>query len=354
MPLDLKASAMDIEIQTLSKEKIPELCDFLIAGFHQPPDAEFAAESVLEWKYFDSLGITAQPRSFVGTLNGRIVACIGVCPTWFVIGYPRQLISASHGIDWLATKSEVSAGLMVYQRSEEDSDVQFAIGGTQQAIAIKKKLGYKFPMQAPTFCRILRPTSRLRRPREDALWKAAIKVTRDYSRRLLYFRRSPKTHLELRQVSAFGDEIARITNACKMPDVHTLRTTELLNHYLRYPKKNISGWLLMEDNRMRGFALLSVVQHQGIRMGRIADCFMDCLDHDLWHSAIYSLTNQLNVDKADMVVCYGTTQWMAAALKNGGFYRQKLSPLSLRDPKNLVPSNASFYLTHLEADHAYL
>ena len=345
---------MDIEIQSLPKEILPELRDFLITGFQQTPDAEFAQESVLAWKYFDSIGVNAHSRSYVGILNGRIVACIGVCPTWFVLGHQRQMLSASHGIDWLATKSGVSAGLMVYQRSEEDSDVQFAIGGTQQAIAIKKKLGYKFPMQVPTFCRILRPIYRLRRPRQDALWKAVLKVARDYSRQLLYFRRSPKNHLKLRQVSAFGDEIARITSACKMPDVHTLRTPELLNHYLRYPKKNISGWLLMEGNQMRGFALLSIVQHQGIRMGRIADCFMDCLDHDLWHSAIYSLTNQLNADKADMVVCYGTTQWMAAALKNGGFYRQKLSPLSLRDPKNLVPNNASFYLTHLEADHAYL
>ena len=345
---------MDIEIQSLPEEKMSELRDFLITGFQQPPDADFAAESVLKWKYFDPLDSAATPRAFIATVNGRIVACVGICPTQLVMENPKQLVSAYHGIDWLATKSEVSAGLMVCQRSEEYSDIQFVIGGTPQAIAMKKKLGWKFPIQVPTFCRILRPIYRLQRPRADALWKATLKIIRDHGRRIFYFRRHPETHLELRQVNSFGDEISRITTACQMLDIHTLRTPELLNHYLRYPKKNISGWLLLENNQVRGFAMLSIVQQQSLRLGRIVDCFMDGLDSKLWHAALFALTDQLNANQADLVFCYGSTPWMAAALKNNGFYQQKLSPLSLRDPKHLIPSNASFYLTHLEADHAYL
>ena len=271
-----------------------------------------------------------------------------------VVEHTGTLISACSATDWLAAKSEVSAGLMVYKRSEECSDVQFVIGGTPLSIAIRKRLGYKFPIQVPTFCKVFRPGYRLRRPRQDALWKAILKVARDYGIRMRFFRRPPETHLELRQVSAFGDEISLITSACKMPDVHTLRTPELLNHYLRYPKKNISGWLLMEGSQVRGFAILSIVQQQAVRVGKIVDCFMDCLDHDLWHAALHVLTSKLNTDAADMVVCYGTTPFMVAALDHSGYYRQKLSPFSLRDPKNLLPGTASFYLTHLEADHAYL
>jgi len=344
---------MDIEIQSLPKKKISELHDFLITGFQQPPDAEFAAESVLEWKYFDPLDSATAPRAFIATVNGRIVACVGICPTRLVVGLSPQLVTASHGIDWLADKSEVAAGLMVGQQSEENFDVQFVIGGTPQAIKIKKKQGWIFPLQVPTFCRILRPIYRLQSPRQDALWKAAVKVARDYGRRMFCCRRSPKTALVVRQVEVFGNEIERITSACQMPDVHTLRTPELLNHYLRYPKKNISGCLVMAGNQVRGFALLSIVQRQGIRMGKIVDCFLDCLDQDLWHAALFALTNQLQANGADLVVCYGSTPWMAAALKNNGFYQQKQSPLSVRDPKNLIPNNATFYLTHLEADHAY-
>jgi len=345
---------MDIEIHPLRKAEIPALRDFLISGFNELADAEFASEPVLEWKYFDPIGDNAGPRAFIATLNGRIVASVGICPTHFVMGESGQMVSAMHGVDWLASKKEVSAGLMVCQRSEEYSSVHFVIGGTSQAIAIKKKLGYKFPIEVPSFCRILRPMHWLRRPGPDAIWKSILKAFRDYGRGVSHLRRPRGIRLGLRQVSVFGDEVGQVTSACRMTDVHTLRTPELLNHFLRYPGKNISGWLLMEGSRVRGFALLSIVNKGGLRVGRIADCFMDSLDPKLWHSALCFLTDRLGADHADLVVCYGTTTWMATALKRSGFYVQKLSTLSLRDPKNRIPSDASFYLTHLEADHAYL
>jgi hypothetical protein len=171
---------------------------------------------------------------------------------------------------------------------------------------------------------------------------------------MTHFRQPPRIHLGLCRVDAFGDEIGLVTSKCKMAAVHTLRTPELLNHYLRYPGKNISGWVLKEGNQVRGFALLSIVRQQAFRIGRIADCFLDSLDSDLWHAALHALTNQLIENNADMVVCYGSTHWIAKALKENGFYVLKTSPLLVRDAKKLIPENASFYLTHLEADHAYL
>ncbi len=37
----------------LPRTDIPELSRFLTAGFHTPPEADYAAPEVLRWKYLD-------------------------------------------------------------------------------------------------------------------------------------------------------------------------------------------------------------------------------------------------------------------------------------------------------------
>lgn len=343
----------DFHLEPLERNRLAELQQFLLGGFDEPQDAEFASLSVLDWKYFDPVGSFNGPRALLATVDGRIVSCIGVCPTQLVVGNRSEQISASHAIDWLADRKTVSAGLAVYQRSETYSDVQFAIGGTEQALAIKRKLGYTFPLNAAVYVKVLRPWHRLRPGGADAGWKAALKVARDYARRISSPLPPLRMKLDLRRIRTFGSEIEDITRACAMSEVHTLRSPDLLNHLLRYPLRSVSGWLFTEGSRTRGFALLSTAERHRTRIGRIVDCFMDHLDQDLWQSALHALTNQFDTDSVDIAVCYATTPWMANALEHVGFHQERLSPVSLRDPKHLIPTSASFYLTHLEGDHAY-
>lgn len=344
---------MTIKVRQIEESDIPAASRFLLAGFSAPLNDAFAAPDVLRWKCFDPRGGLEIPCGFVATENGQIVAYEGLCATRFVGSRLAYTVSAGHGIDWLAAKQAFAAGLMVAQRSDESVDVQFSIGGSAIAIKIKKKLGW-INRSVPEYYRVLRPSLYLRKPESKASWKQLAKIARGYSRWLLHPRRELTEHIELRRVDSFGDEVTQIVNACNMQEIHSLRTPELLNHFLRYPRKNITGWHLIKDGQVRGFALLSVVQHGNVRTGRIADCFLDCLDLHLWQAAIYALTDQLARQSADMAACYGTTPWMAKILKCNGFYCQRLSPFMIQDRKKLLPEAASFYLTHLEADHAYL
>ena len=41
------------EILPLTSDDIPELSRFLTAGFHTPPEADYAAPEVLRWKYLE-------------------------------------------------------------------------------------------------------------------------------------------------------------------------------------------------------------------------------------------------------------------------------------------------------------
>lgn len=346
---------MELEVRAIQESDILMVSRFLITGFGTAADAEFAAPDVLRWKCFDPQGQADYPRGFVAMENGRIVAYVGQCPTQFVGASLAKPVSAGHGIDWLAAKENIGAGLEVGPKGNERVDVGFSIGGTAIAIKIKKRIkAWKFGVPVPTYCRVLRPAYYLRSPRPDALWKCLAKIVRESGRWLLHPRQKPNVSIVLKQVESFGAEVTQIVDACQMPEIHTLRTPELLNHFLRYPRQNITGWHIMQENQIRGFTLLSLVRNGNIRTGKIADCFLDSLDVDLWHAALHALTNQLREQSADMVVCYGTTSWMVEALTQNGFYQQRLSPFAIRDPKKLLPENASYYLTHLEADHAYL
>ena len=346
---------MAIEVRPIEKSDIPTVSDFLTRGFNDSPNAEFAAPDVLQWKCFDAQGNDGVPRGFVAIENGRIVAYVGRQPAQFVGGDLVTPVITEHGIDWLADKQSFAAGLLAGQRSDESIDIGFSIGGTDIAIKIKKRIkAWKFGMPVPTYCRVLRPLHYLRSPRQVVAWRCLAKIAREYWRWLRHPRQKPNVSIVLKQVESFGAEVTQIVDACQMPEIHTLRTPELLNHFLRYPRKNITGWHIMQENQIRGFTLLSLVRNGNIRTGKIADCFLDSLDVDLWHAALHALTNQLREQSADMVVCYGTTSWMVEALTQNGFYQQRLSPFAIRDPKKLLPENASYYLTHWEADHAYL
>lgn len=116
---------------------------------------------------------------------------------------------------------------------------------------------------------------------------------------------------------------------------------------------HLASSLRMLENQVRGCALLSLTRQQNILAGKIVDCFMDSPSAELWNSAIFALTRQLGKSGSDIFSCYGSTQWMATALKVNGYSLLRTSPFSLRDPRGLIPAGASFYLTMLEADHGY-
>jgi hypothetical protein len=345
---------MTLIIRPIERDDIAAVSKFLTSGFATLVDAEFAAPDVLEWKYFDSIGDTASPRGLIAFDREQIVSFVGICPTSIVLGSSTEHISAGHGMDWLASRAHPAVGVHLYNRANESIAVPFVIGGTPMATEIRKRMGWTFPVQVSRFCRILKPLHRLRRPTDDVLWKALLKIGRDYARQVLISPQAPKVALELKPIEMFGDEVEQISRDCGMIDVHTRRTAALLNHFLRYPRAGISGWLIMQDAKVRGYAMLSVLYREQKWLGRIVDCFMDCPDYNLWYSALHNLTRQLGILGADLAECYGSTSWMERALRSNGYHFQRVSPLAVRDVNQLIPKEASFFLTALEGDHGFL
>ena len=346
---------MTLEVRPIEHADIPEVSRFLTAGFGAPSDAEFSAPDVLHWKCFDSIGPANITRGVVATDDKEILAYIGLCPLQFIGGGLTQVISAGHGVDWLASKKVVSAGIMVGGLSDEGVDVSFSIGGTDIATKMKKKFkNWKFLSPIATYYRSLHPMHHLRPPLQSSILKSSAKVLRDYGRNIILHRRKPSVSLKLQQTDSFGEEVTQILNSCRMPEIHIRRTPDLLNHFLRYPRKNITGWHIIHNDVVCGFALLSIVINGNQRIGKIVDCCLDSLAHNHWHAAVHFISKKLYQLSADIVVCYGTIPLIAQALEENGFACNDFSPFAIRDPQKLIPEDPSFYLTHLVADYAYL
>ncbi len=345
------------EIHGLVESDLPELGEFLIKGFHAPLDATFAAVDVLRWKYLDPRGAEAGdlPRSYLAKdrETGRIVGHVGICPGRFHGGgLPAEGVSTLHMIDWLASEEGKGAGGLLMRRAHRSSDTQFGFGGSAAGRGVIDRGGYALVAKVPVYHRVLRPSYRLRDP-AHRFGGRALRAAKDV---LGMLRRSPiqsRTRIEIRRVEKFGDEILSILQAYESRAVFTTREPGLLNSFLGYPGGGVSGWHLLRDGILRGFAILSIVPGPGgVKAGKIAECLLVDGD-DTWHAAMLSLTDELKTRKADIAVAFAANEWTVRALESSGYIRVHGLEFRLRDRSKKMPAGAAFHLTPLEADYAY-
>jgi hypothetical protein len=342
------------DVHPLQPEEIPELSRFLVEGFRVPRNADFAAPDVLRWKYFDPCGGSAAPRSYIAREQGRLVGHVGICFSAFRgDAIPGGSVATLHMIDWLSADPGAGIGTALMFRANRDTPTQFGLGMTESGRRMAEKIG-RLVTTVPVFQAVLGWDYRLRAAGPGGAGRVA-RWGRDLARGAIarLRRRAPRAHVELRPVRRFGPEVLPILDAYQAHAVLTDRRPERLNHLLDYPRPGLSGWLLACDGRTRGFALLSVVRHGAVRTGKLVDCVLDDRDPDRWHAALTALTCQLRLQGADAAVGFGSTAWMARALEDCGYRALHRVGLYLRDKQGLIPRDAAFHLTHLEADAAY-
>jgi hypothetical protein len=363
---------MTRDIRPLTLDDLPELSRFLTAGFHTPPDADFAAPEVLRWKYLEPLGprVLAQgdgagstangPRSYIarGGESGAIIGHIGLCRTAFEgqgIAGPQGRASTIHIIDWLGSPDHRSVGMSLMRKAHEGVDTQFGLGVSQAALGVGERAGYELRSLVPVYLRVLRTGYWLRaggfRSRERVP-----RLARDIISRWTRRAAVPRATLVLQRISAFEAEIVPIVDRAKTHAVFTRRDPARLNEMLRFPRQSMSGWHLRDDTgRLRGLAMLNLVpKDQGrTRTGKIVDCLLDNNDPALWHAATLALTRELARQGADLAQAYASTPCAVEALSQSGYTSRFAVKFHIRDRLELIPRDATFHLTPLEGDYAY-
>jgi hypothetical protein len=159
--------------------------------------------------------------------------------------------------------------------------------------------------------------------------------------------------LELELVQEFPPEISRLFHESQHRFVGSSRTPELLNYFLRPPTGAVSGWLCRIKGRLAGFALTSVRERDGLRVGKLLDCYMVDADALVWKSAIRALTNKLAEAKCHVAQAMASAPWFQRALRASGYFPRGRGAFFLRDPRNLVPSDLPFHFTLLDGDQFF-
>lgn len=350
---------MPHEIRPTAEDDLPALSRFLTEGFHAPADAPFAAVDVLRWKAFDPIGDDAgdAPRSEIAldADTGAIVGHLGVWRSRFHgrgFGLPREGIATLHMIDWLSARTAVGVGAALMRRAHQSCPVQYGFGGSVAGRTVGERGGYALVANVPVYHRVLRPSYRLREAGHGWAGRSA-RALRDLVGNARRPPQRPKRPVAIEPLDAFREEIAPILERYEARAIFTSRGADVLNHALRYPRGGLSGWLIRRDGVVRGFAVLAVAP--GVpRIGRIAECLLDDPDDpDLWHSAIHALTRALEAQKADRAVGVGSTEWSRRALSASGYFPAHDLEFRLRDRGGLIPRDAVFHFTLMEADYAY-
>ena len=148
------------DIRPLTSHDIPELSRFLTAGFHAPPEADYAAPEVLHWKYLEDVGLTG-PRSYIARdETGTIIGHLGLCRTAFegqAINAAGGQVSTIHIIDWLGSPEHRAVGISLMRKAHEGVATQFGLGVSQAALVVGERAGYELRGLVPAYVRVLRP-----------------------------------------------------------------------------------------------------------------------------------------------------------------------------------------------------
>jgi hypothetical protein len=353
---------MTRDIRPLTPDDLPELSRFLTAGFHAPPDADFAAPEVLRWKYLEPAGDVADAETARGYVArdeaGRIAGHLGLCRTEFegrALAALGGRVPTIHIIDWLGSPEHRALGMSLMRRAHQGVATQFGLGVSQAALVVGERAGYELRSLVPVYSRVLRAGYWLRTGGLNPL-NRGLRLGRDLANRVMHPAGAPRTVITIRHVAAFGPEILPIIEQAKTHVVFTRRDPDRLNAFLRFPRQAMSGWHLIDaSGRLKGYAMINLIpKDQGRTLtGKFVDCLLDDVEPASWHAAVMALTDELTRQGADLAQAYSSTPWTAEALRRSGYTSRFSVKFHIRDRQGLIPRDTAFYLTPLEGDYAY-
>lgn len=130
----------------------------------------------MAWKFWEPRGDWTEPRSFVGELDGRIVAHVGIWPVTYRHGGAE--IRGVHMLDWVASADSRGAGLMLVQKLMSTFDFVWGIGGSDITRKLLPSLGFAEVAQVWTAARPVRIVRQML-THQSRNWKLAPRFLRN-------------------------------------------------------------------------------------------------------------------------------------------------------------------------------
>ncbi|MFZ0322133.1 MAG: hypothetical protein WAL56_23605 [Candidatus Sulfotelmatobacter sp.] len=333
-------------VPTRASEK-QRLIEFLVKSFHADATSNSFRPEVIHWKYFAEHPEWRGPRSFAVMQQDQMVAHGGVWPLTFVT--PEVEVKAIHLNDWTASRTAVGAGVFLLKKVTELIDVHLAIGGSQDTRKVLPKLGYQRRGELRTYARVIRPWLQFRTtPGKN--WKSPLRFLRNSAQAAIRISVAPKGW-QASKVSHFPESIENASIGHTPSFRSPRRTAAGLNYMLSCPAARFSGFLVSQQQRLRGYFLLTQVGRQA----RIVDMRMDTEEKESWQ-AICALAAECAADDPETCEITAATsiEKIGKAWLQTGFTQRKTEPIFCYDPRNLLSFGTPLDLNAADCDFCIL
>jgi len=325
---------------------LPQLSAFLRAVFRAPPEARFAAEDVLAWKYLRCDPIWEGGLSYVLQKNGGLAAHAGVCPVLFRRP-DGQRVKCATVIDWAADRGTPGAGLVVHHEVMRRAESMFLIGGTETTWAITSKLGFRPVLEARVYARWVRPLKEFwLRPKTG---RTALRLLHGLAH-APFGRLAKAGRWEISRVPRFDETTRSVLTSGPRPYGVAERTVAQLNHRLQCPAVATRGYVLRRLDKIEGYAIASV----GTWEAKIVDIRLQSDDPQDWAAAYALVTDTLRREPAVCrISALASVPPLRKALEANSYWVSRVEPVSFYDPKRLVDGLLPVDIQFFESDLSY-
>lgn len=333
---------MAFEFVPIQASEQQDLTQFLVKSFRADPALNSFRPEVMHWKYFADHPQWTGPRSFAVKQEGQIVAHGGVWPVTLLTR--KAEVKAIHLIDWAASRSALGAGVYVLRKMAGLADMLLTIGGSEDTRNLLPKLGYKRCGELRRYARVVRPWLQFRTTPEKN-WKKPIKLLRNSARALTGIPPAPKGWQASKVTSFTGSIDGAIGDTTSSTSPR--RTAAGLNYLLGCPAAHFSGFLVTQEQQLRGYFLLTRVDRQV----RIVDIRMNREDRASWQAMCALATRRAAEDPGTCeIVAASSIEVTGEAWSQAGFVHRRTDQIFCYDPRNLVSAGLPLDLSLADGD----
>ena len=330
----------------VSESEQQSVTELLLATFNADPQTLSFRSDVLRWKYFSPHPQWEGTRSYAVKHGDQLVAHGGVWPL-FLRTHDRN-VNAIHLVDWAARRGAPGAGILLVRKFAQMTDILLTMGGSSDTRAILPKLGYRHVNNLRYYARVVRPWRQFRTtPKHN--WKAPLRLVRNT---LWSFQshRAPEAWKAVR-VSKFEDSQQNLLgNSCDKA-LRSWRTPSGLNYMLSCPAAEFSGFLILEDQKQRGYFILAKLGGQA----RIVEIRLDTEDRHSWLTAAQLASHVAAQDPTACEIVAATSEaHVATAFEQSGFRLRRSDPIYCYDPKKVLADASPLGLSMLDGDACFL
>lgn len=267
-------------VRPSTPDDAPEIAALLRSVFSLPPDATVVAPDHMRWKYWQERADHPGSRSFVVAHGGQILAHAGIIPGTLALGDER--LQVVHLIDWAARPGVIGAGIMLMKHLGGLADIDLAVGGSEDTLAILPSMGFRPVGTSTRFVRLLNPLRAMDAATEVGRRRLPGLVARSLAASATSGRRAPSDWAS-RPIAVESPATAAVPLPAPTPTMAVLeRTPALLAHALDCPAARMTLHAVERGGQPRGYFLLAVTPGRA----RLADCWMDSDEASDWRAMV--------------------------------------------------------------------